>query len=116
MRMRQRTPAVVGAEGRPAWLPPSVPGTVALVTGASSGIGAEIARSLARRGHDLLLVARRGDRLEALARELSSLGVSAQAYVCDLTDPVARERLADEVARRGWSVSVLCNSPGYGIP
>lgn len=58
---------------------------LALVTGASSGIGLEYARALARRGYDLLLVGRRRDRLEGLAKELS--GVTAEAVVADLASP-----------------------------
>jgi short-subunit dehydrogenase len=87
-----------------------------VITGASSGIGAEIARSLARRGHDVVLVARRRDRLDSLARELSGAGASATALVCDLAEPDQRADLAAELGRRGRRVSVLCNSAGVGIP
>jgi short-subunit dehydrogenase len=101
---------------RSGWLPPSAPGTVALVTGASSGIGADLARGLARRGHGIALVARRADRLDAVAGEISRAGGTAWPFACDLTDAAAREDLEAELTRRGLSVSVLCNNAGAGAP
>jgi uncharacterized protein len=96
-------------------LPPPSPSTTALVTGASSGIGAEIARQLAARGHGVTLVARRRDRLEALAEELvREHGVRAGAETCDLTSPDARRGLIEAVERRGLAVAVLVNNAGFG--
>lgn len=86
------------------------------MTGASSGIGEALARALAVRGHDLVLVGRRRTRLERLARELSLSGVAAQALVCDLTDREDRAQLAATVAGQGLAVSVLVNCAGSGIP
>src|SRR3954466_13583689 len=83
------------------WLPPPRAGEAALVTGASSGIGAELARSLGRRGYAVVLVARRAERLAAIARELTDAGGAAWPSTCDLADPDARTRLADEVAVHG---------------
>lgn len=84
----------------------------AVVTGASAGIGAELARLLAQRGHNVILVARRRERLENLATTLSATyGITAEAYACDLTDRRARTELAAELAN--LDVSVLCNNAGF---
>jgi len=88
--------------------------STALVTGASSGIGAEAARQLAARGHNLVVVARREDRLRALATELRDAhGVQVDVLTCDLADAAARQRLVDEVGKLGREVTVLVNSAGY---
>ncbi len=84
----------------------------ALVTGASSGIGTELARGLARRGHGVTLVARRADRLEALAEELSGLGVRAVALPADLADPAERAKLGDRLDELGLTVDILVNNAG----
>jgi short-subunit dehydrogenase len=96
-------------------LPPPTPDSTCLVTGASSGIGAEIARGLAARGHGLTLVARREDRLEELADELErDHGVRVEIVAADVSDPAERERLAREVEERGLIVEVLVNNAGFG--
>ena len=95
-------------------LPAPTSDTAALVTGASSGIGAAIARELAERGHGLVLVARRKDRLEALAEELSGeFGVRAEAVGCDLGKAASRQRLPPRVESLGLEVSVLINNAGF---
>src|SRR5213596_1827781 len=91
-------------------LPPPSPESTCVITGASSGIGAEIARELARRGLGVTLVARREDRLRELAAEL---GESTQAIACDVTDDAARKRLAAELDERGLAVDVLVNNAGF---
>lgn len=88
-------------------------GARALVTGASSGIGAAFARALAARGEALVLVARREDRLRELARELGGED-KAHVVVLDLARPEAGQRLDDELARRGVTVSLLVNNAGVG--
>ena len=75
-------------------LPPPSPSTTAVVTGASSGIGADIARELAYRGHGVTLVARREDRLRDLAAELSDT-VRVEVIACDVADSDARAGLFD---------------------
>jgi short-subunit dehydrogenase len=93
---------------------PSVSGT-ALVTGASSGIGAAVAGELANRGHSIALVARREERLRSLARELENEhGVTTEVIACDLGDPGERDRLAEELVSRGRAVEVLVNNAGFG--
>lgn len=87
-----------------------------LVTGASSGIGAELARQLAARGSALVLVARRADLLEALAAEIRRAhGTRVDVVVADLVEPGAADRLAAEVARRGLRVTSLVNNAGFGL-
>ncbi len=89
---------------------------LALVTGASAGIGAAFARALARRGFDLALTARRADRLEALASELRrSSGVETLVLPADLERPEAPGELLDAISARGWAVDALVNNAGYGV-
>ncbi|MBW2397571.1 MAG: SDR family NAD(P)-dependent oxidoreductase [Deltaproteobacteria bacterium] len=78
-----------------------VSGKIALVTGASSGIGAALARELARQGAKVALVARRKDRLESIASELTQAGHEARAYACDIRDPDMIASTAAEV-RDAW--------------
>lgn len=88
----------------------------ALVTGASAGIGRAFAELLAGRGMDVVLVARRRDRLEALAKELEERhGVAARVLVADLADPAAPRRLYGELEALGIAVDVLVNNAGYGL-
>jgi len=96
-------------------LPRSSPDSTALVTGASSGIGAEIAGLLAERGHGVTLVARREERLTALADEVrAKWRVRAEVIACDLSDHAERERLVAEIAARGLQVRTLINNAGFG--
>jgi len=87
----------------------------ALVTGASSGIGAAIAREYARRGVPLILSARRVDRLEALAQELRGQ-IEVDVIAADLSSPDAPKALCEEIERRGLAVRILVNNAGYGVP
>ena len=93
-------------------LPTPSPTSTAVVTGASSGIGADIARELAARGHGVTLVARREDKLRALADELSAVRV--EVIAADVADPDARARIFDVVQGRGLTVDVLVNNAGIG--
>ncbi len=86
---------------------------VALVTGASSGIGESLARCFAQDGHDLILVARSADKLKALAATLSAeLGVKAWVESADLAQPDAAQRLAATLRRKRRRVDVLVNNAG----
>jgi short-subunit dehydrogenase len=94
-------------------LPSPSPSSTCLVTGASSGIGADIARQLAERGRGVTLVARREERLKALADELSAKhGIRAEVVPADLADPESRGAMVDTVAERGLVVDVLVNNAG----
>jgi hypothetical protein len=96
-------------------LPPPSESSTCLVTGASSGIGVEIARELAKRGRGVTLVARRKDRLVELGKELAErYGIRAETAACDLSSPAARKRMMQTVARRGLEVEVLVNNAGFG--
>ena len=89
--------------------------TTALITGASSGIGLELARVFARNGHDVILVARSEDKLQALQSELSKdYGVQATVFSHDLTDTKAPQALFDQIQQSGLTVDVLVNNAGYG--
>jgi short-subunit dehydrogenase len=88
---------------------------LALVTGASSGIGAELARQLAAKGADLVLTARRRDRLEALANELTAKhAIQASVIENDLNTPAGADRLVDELDAKRLQPTVLINNAGFG--
>ena len=90
-------------------------GQTVLITGASSGIGYELARCFAADGHHLILVARQQDRLDAVARELSARhGIRATAIAKDLFRREAAEELYQEVQSKGLQVDILVNDAGQG--
>jgi hypothetical protein len=88
----------------------------ALVTGASSGIGAELARVHAEHGGDLIVVARRREKLEALKAELEAAhGVTVHVLPKDLAQPQAPQEIYDEVRSRGVPIDYLVNNAGFGL-
>jgi short-subunit dehydrogenase len=90
-------------------------GQTALITGASSGLGVEFAQALASRGANLVLVARRQDRLRAVASEIKKqFGVSVTVISRDLSAPRAGAVLLSDIARRGIQLDVVVNNAGFG--
>jgi uncharacterized protein len=88
---------------------------VALVTGASSGLGEALARLFAKDGHDLILVARTRAKLEELAKELEQQhGTRAEVLPADLADPATPQALFDQVKAKGLAVDFLVNNAGFG--
>src|SRR6516165_4048989 len=92
----------------------SSPRPLAVVTGASSGIGADLARELARDGHDLVLAARSVAPMERLAAELAAHGAGAVVIAADLSRSGSAAALASEIEARGLAVDVLVNNAGLG--
>ncbi len=89
-------------------------GKWALVTGASAGIGAELARQLAGHGAKLILTARRRDRLDALAAELAARGTETRIFAADLNNPQAPQQIYDATEAAGIPVDILINNAGLG--
>ena len=90
--------------------------STALITGASAGIGYELAKLFARDGYNLVLLARNRDRLEQFATELQTqFGISARAVALDLTAASAPHLLFDQLQRDGVLVDILVNNAGYGV-
>ena len=85
-----------------------------LITGASGGIGYELAKLFARDRHNLILVARSGDRLAHVATELSALGVTVKIVTLDLAIPAAAKVLFDQLQNENVAVDVLVNNAGFG--
>jgi uncharacterized protein len=95
-------------------LPKPSRNSTALITGASAGIGAEMARELARRGHGVVLVARRKHRLNDLAAELTAeYGVRAETIASDLSKPASRSRIPGRITELGLDVEILVNNAGF---
>jgi short-subunit dehydrogenase len=89
---------------------------VTLITGASAGIGTELARVFASRGHRVALTARRVDRLTALANEIAASGGAAPIVIaCDLEQPDAGDKIAAALAAEGVEVEYLVNNAGFGL-
>ncbi len=88
---------------------------IALVTGASFGIGRDLAEICAREGHDLVLVARTNEKLESLSKELNGrFEVSTRVFAMDLTENDTPQVLCDALAKEGVAVDILINNAGFG--
>jgi uncharacterized protein len=89
---------------------------VTLITGASAGIGTELARVFASHGHRVALVARRADRLTALASEIAAAGGATPIVIpCDLEQPDAGDKIAAALAAEGVEVEYVVNNAGFGL-
>jgi NAD(P)-dependent dehydrogenase (short-subunit alcohol dehydrogenase family) len=91
-------------------------GKVALVTGASRGLGEGVARSLAREGVAVMLVARDGDLVQAIAREIVATGGRAEALACDVSDYAAIERAVADTRQKLGGLDILVNNAGVIEP
>jgi short-subunit dehydrogenase len=87
---------------------------IALITGASSGIGADLAREAAKDGHDVVLSARRVEPMQTLAKELESYGASATILAADLSKPAGPGNLVKDIGERGLAIDLLINNAGLG--
>jgi hypothetical protein len=95
---------------------PIVTERVTLITGASAGIGTQLARVFAAKGHRLALVARRADRLAALAGEITAKGGAAPIVIaCDLQLPDCGDRIAEAIIAEGVEVEYVVNNAGFGV-
>ena len=89
---------------------------VTLITGASAGIGAELARVFASNGHRVALVARRAERLQALAGEIAAAGGKRPIVIpCDLEQPACGDRIAAALAQENVEVEYVVNNAGFGV-
>lgn len=86
-----------------------------LITGASGGIGYELAKLFARDRHNLVLVARSGDKLAQVATELEAYGVTVKTIALDLTAPTVPKLLFDQLQRAGITIGILVNNAGFGV-
>ena len=93
----------------------SLAGKTALVTGASSGLGKRFATTLARAGADVILAARRTDRLEALAREIEGLGRKAHVVALDVVDRTSIEEAVKQAIEKGGKIDILVNNAGVAV-
>jgi len=88
----------------------------ALITGASAGIGLAFTRTFAQAGYDVVLVARRKEKLEEIAAEIKAeFGQMAYVISCDLSDPVAPQAIFDQLNEKGLHIDALVNNAGYAI-
>src|ERR1035437_7171704 len=104
----------IGYDGRAMANTSDFNGKWALVTGASAGIGVALARELAGHGAKLILTARRKDRLDTLAAELTAKGTEVRIVAADLNEPAAPQQIYDATEAAGIPVDILINNAGLG--
>jgi uncharacterized protein len=98
------------------WLHATIPAmSTVLITGASGGIGYELAKLFARDHHNLILVARSGDKLAQVANELQAHGITAKIVALDLAAPSSPKFLFDQLLRENIAVDILINNAGFGV-
>ena len=89
-------------------------GKKVLITGASAGIGYALSKELVKRGSEVIVTARRKDRLETLAQEIEKTGGKAHIFVEDLSMPESGKKLYDQIKSAGLNIDILINNAGYG--
>lgn len=89
-------------------------GKVAVVTGASSGLGVEFARALANQGADIAILARREEKLKEVRKEIEGLGVSCRYYVCDVTETDQIRKTVEQIEKDFGKIDILVNNAGMG--
>jgi NADP-dependent 3-hydroxy acid dehydrogenase YdfG len=95
---------------------PNLNGRIAVITGASSGIGGQTARALAARGATVALLARRADRLDAIVKDIKNAGGKATAHAVDVTDSAALEAVAAAIKAELGSAGIVFNNAGIMLP
>ena len=89
-------------------------GKKVLITGASAGIGHALSEELAKRGSEVIVTARRKDRLEALAQKIENTGGKVHIFLEDLSLPESGKKLYDQIKSAGLNIDILINNAGYG--
>ena len=89
-------------------------GQVAMITGASSGLGVQFAKALARQGAALVLLARRKEKLEQVAKDIETIGVECMPIPCDVTDRDAVQKAVDQAVAKFGRIDILVNNAGSG--
>ena len=89
-------------------------GKKVLITGASAGIGYALSKELVKRGSEVIVTARRKDRLETLAQEIEKTGGRAHIFVEDLSMPESGKKLYDQIKSAGLNIDIIINNAGYG--
>ena len=90
-------------------------GRVAIVTGASSGLGVEFARALANQGADIAIVARREEKLKEVQKEIEKIGVTCRYYICDVMQTDQIKSAVEKIEKDFGKIDILVNNAGLGL-